>query len=67
MILDVLSDRKAQRYEQSPQQQRPMRSNDSPAATMIHGKSQMSRDSITLTSLKPFSQTSLASYLVGKA
>lgn len=62
----VVSHRKAQRYEQWPQQQRPMRSSDSPAATMIRGRSRMSRDSIILTSSKPSSQTSPASYLVGK-
>lgn len=59
------SRRKAQQYEQQPQLQRPMRSSDSPARTMIRGRSQTSRGSITLTSLKQFSLTSLASYLVG--
>lgn len=59
------SRRKAQQYEQWPQLQRPMRSSDSPARTMIRGRSQTSRGSITLTSLKQFSLTSLASYLVG--
>lgn len=38
--------RKAQRYERWPQQQRTTRSSDSPAATMIRGRSRMSKDSI---------------------
>lgn len=60
----VAFNRKAQQYERWPRQQRPMRSSDSPAATMIRGRSRMSRDSIISTSSKPSSQTSQASYPV---
>lgn len=62
-----LAIRKAQRYEQWPQQRPPTRSNDSPAPTTTPGRSPTSRGNITSTSSRPSSPTSLASYPVGSA